>query len=79
MTVRSRLKHSPLILAVFAAAIGGGAAPQAASSDPPLTLARDGYFYVNAKTTTVDGKSFITDQMYVECASRRARHGLIRL
>lgn len=66
MTVRLRLKHSPLILAAFAAAVGGGAAPQAASSDPPLTLARDGYFYVNAKTTTVDGKSFVTDQMYVE-------------
>jgi pimeloyl-ACP methyl ester carboxylesterase len=62
MNVRSRLKHSPLILAALAAAISSGAAP----SDPPLTLARDGYFYVNAKTATVDGKSFVTDQMYVE-------------
>jgi pimeloyl-ACP methyl ester carboxylesterase len=62
MNVRSRLKHSPLILAALAAAIGSGAA----SSDPPLALARDGYFYVNAKTTTVNGKTFVTDQMYVE-------------
>jgi pimeloyl-ACP methyl ester carboxylesterase len=62
MNRRLRLKHSPLILAALAAAIGSGAAP----SDPPLQLARDGYFYVNAKTTTVDGKTFVTDQMYVE-------------
>ena len=62
MTRRQRLKLSPLMLAALAAVIGTGAA----SSDPPLELARDGYFYVNAKTTTVDGKTFVTDQMYVE-------------
>ena len=32
----------------------------------PLSLARDGYFYVNAKTTTAGGKTYVTDQMYVE-------------
>ena len=29
-------------------------------------LARDGFFYVNAKTTTVDGKDYVSHQMYVE-------------
>src|SRR5689334_18877302 len=62
MTRRLRLKNSPLILAALTAVIGSGAAPM----EPPLELARDGYFYVNAKTTTVDGKTFVTDQMYVE-------------
>ena len=61
-----RLRGSHLVLAALAAVIGGGAAPQTSSADPPLALARDGYFYVNAKTTTVDGKTFVTDQMYVE-------------
>jgi len=66
MNRRYRRKYSHLALAALAAALGSGAAPQAASSDPPLALARDGYFYVNAKTTTIDGKTFVTDQMYVE-------------
>jgi len=61
-----RLRGRHLVLAALAAVVGGGAAPQTSSADPPLALARDGYFYVNAKTTTVDGKTFVTDQMYVE-------------
>jgi len=60
-----RLKRAHLFLAAVAAIAGGGAAPQA-ENDAPLALARDGYFYVNAKTATVDGKTFVTDQMYVE-------------
>ena len=40
--------------------------PQAEDDSAPLSLARDGYFYVNAKTTKVDGKTYVTDQMYVE-------------
>ncbi|HEX3487252.1 MAG TPA: alpha/beta hydrolase [Micropepsaceae bacterium] len=39
---------------------------KAADDSAPLMLARDGYFYVNAKTIAVDGKSFVTNQMYVE-------------
>jgi pimeloyl-ACP methyl ester carboxylesterase len=37
-----------------------------AADDPPLVLARDGFFYVNAKTTTVDGRDYVSHQMYVE-------------
>ena len=40
--------------------------PAQAADDPPLVLARDGFFYVNAKTTTVDGKDYVSHQMYVE-------------
>jgi pimeloyl-ACP methyl ester carboxylesterase len=42
-----------------------GGAPKAAE-EAPLQLARDGYFYVNAKTVTVGAKTYATDQMYVE-------------
>jgi pimeloyl-ACP methyl ester carboxylesterase len=37
-----------------------------AADDPPLVLARDGFFYVNAKTTTADGRDYVSHQMYVE-------------
>ena len=47
-------------------ALGLAAPPSAAEETAPLMLARDGYFYVNAKTTTVNGKIYVTDQMYVE-------------
>ena len=34
--------------------------------EAPLTLKRDGFFYVNARTTKVDGKEYVSHQMYVE-------------
>ena len=34
--------------------------------EAPLTLKRDGFFYVNARTTKVDGKDYVSHQMYVE-------------
>jgi hypothetical protein len=39
---------------------------QAADDDPPLNLARDGFFYVGGKPTTINGKTYIAGQMYVE-------------
>ena len=48
------------------------AAPRAAEDDGPLMLAKDGYFYVNAKVTTAAkgdsyvNATYVTDQMYVE-------------
>ena len=39
---------------------------RAADENAPLMLARDGYFYVNAKPANVGGKTYVTDQMYVE-------------
>ena len=47
--------------AVFALTPG-----RAAEENSPLELAHDGYFYVNAKTVPAGGKSYISDQMYVE-------------
>src|SRR5215813_7672967 len=34
--------------------------------DPPLNLARDGFFSVGGKPTTIDGKTYVIGQMYVE-------------
>ncbi len=48
------------LTALIASAADGRAA------DAPLVLSRDTYFYVNAKTVQIDGKSFVADQMYVE-------------
>jgi len=39
---------------------------QAADDDPPLSLARDGFFYVGGHTTVVNGRSHVVGQMYVE-------------
>src|SRR5262245_36482871 len=39
---------------------------QAADEDPPLNLARDGFFSVGGKTTPINGKSYVVGQMYVE-------------
>jgi pimeloyl-ACP methyl ester carboxylesterase len=51
-------------------ALGGGAGVFAsaanAAADPPLVLARDGFFYVNARTTDVGGRNYVSHQMYVE-------------
>src|SRR5262245_58106646 len=44
--------------------LGSRAAVQVA--DGPLSLARDGFFYVGVKTTDIKGRTFVTDQMYVE-------------
>jgi pimeloyl-ACP methyl ester carboxylesterase len=37
-----------------------------AQGDPPLNLARDGFFYAGGAPTTIGGKTFIAGQMYVE-------------
>ena len=42
------------------------AAPAAGASNEPLVLAHDGFFYVNGKSTMVDGREYISGQMYVE-------------
>jgi pimeloyl-ACP methyl ester carboxylesterase len=51
--------------AAAAAALAIWGAAQAAD-DGPLTLARDGYFYVGGRPTTVDGRTYVSHQMYVE-------------
>lgn len=39
---------------------------QAADDDPPLALARDGFFYVGGRNTVVNGHTYVVGQMYVE-------------
>src|SRR6266545_4624009 len=41
-------------------------AQAADEDDPPLNLARDGFFSVGGKSTTVNGKTYVVGQMYVE-------------
>src|SRR5580692_6421511 len=54
-----------LIVAVTAV-IGFAMTSARAADEPPLMLARDGFFYVNVQTTKVDGKDYVSHQMYVE-------------
>src|SRR5690349_4985101 len=64
------------VTAVLALALAGGAAAE----DEPLALARDGYFYVGGKTTTVDGRPYVSHQMYVEVripAQRTRRYPVV--
>ena len=49
-----------------AAAMALFATTAKADDEAPLTLKRDGFFYVNARTTKVDGKDYVSHQMYVE-------------
>jgi pimeloyl-ACP methyl ester carboxylesterase len=56
--------HALIAAATTAAALLTVGAARAA--DEPLVLARDGYFYVGGRTTTVDGRSYVSHQMYVE-------------
>ena len=63
---RSNIRLAALLMALSATPVLGAGAPQAGGEDAPLMLARDGYFYVNAKTADAAGKTYVTDQMYVE-------------
>jgi pimeloyl-ACP methyl ester carboxylesterase len=38
----------------------------ATDNSPPLNLARDGFFYVGGKPTTINGSTYFAGQMYVE-------------
>jgi pimeloyl-ACP methyl ester carboxylesterase len=64
------MKHDSILwLAIFVALLAAAAfIPGVARADdkPPLNLARDGFFYVGGKPTTIGGKTFIAGQMYVE-------------
>jgi pimeloyl-ACP methyl ester carboxylesterase len=48
------------------AALSTPSAAQGADDDPPLNLARDGFFSVGGKPEKINGKTFIVGQMYVE-------------
>src|ERR1022692_3067793 len=46
--------------------LGAPRSPRPAEDEPPLSLARDGFFYVGGHNTTVDGHTYVVGQMYVE-------------
>jgi pimeloyl-ACP methyl ester carboxylesterase len=47
-------------------AVAAGRSARAADEEPPLSLARDGFFYVGGRNTTVNGHTYVVGQMYVE-------------
>jgi pimeloyl-ACP methyl ester carboxylesterase len=62
-----KLHASSLIATLAIATIAIAFIPAAwADDDPPLSLARDGFFYVGGHATTVNGHSHVVGQMYVE-------------
>jgi pimeloyl-ACP methyl ester carboxylesterase len=65
MMMERRCAGTTLVSTVAAvlALLGAGAA---CAADEPLTLAREGFFYVGGKPTTVDGRTFMAGQMYVD-------------
>jgi len=62
---KDRMFRRRTVAAVALAALAAGGIAQAAA-DGPLTLARDGFFYVGGRSTTVDGRTYVSRQMYVE-------------
>ncbi|HEY4264738.1 MAG TPA: alpha/beta hydrolase [Micropepsaceae bacterium] len=62
----NRFRAACFLAAAVAVSLVAVSGPGAADDTAPLALARDGYFYVNARTTRVGGKTYVTDQMYVE-------------
>jgi pimeloyl-ACP methyl ester carboxylesterase len=64
------IQKTRLIAACCATVLTAGAVlgtgPARAEDDPPLALARDGFFYVGGKNTTVNGHTYVAGQMYVE-------------
>src|SRR5215470_11652466 len=53
-------------VALAAAIFSLGSTAYAAEDNGPLTLSRDGFFYVGGKTMTVGGRDYFYGQMYVE-------------
>jgi pimeloyl-ACP methyl ester carboxylesterase len=52
--------------AVLAFCVAAGSAAAQPAGDPPLSLAREGFFYAGGKFVTVKGRQYMTGQMYVE-------------
>jgi pimeloyl-ACP methyl ester carboxylesterase len=57
---------SKLAGAAAVAVFAGLACGAATAAEDPLTLAHEGFFYVNGKGTTVNDHEYISGQMYVE-------------
>jgi len=61
-------RHKTARLATAVAAVLASVASGAveAADDAPYTLAREGFFYVGGKPTTVNGRTYMAGQMYVD-------------
>src|SRR2546422_915344 len=58
--------RSVLRAAGMAAALALATGAAAAADDPPYTLAREGFFYIGGKPTMINGRTYMTGQMYVD-------------
>jgi pimeloyl-ACP methyl ester carboxylesterase len=65
MTRRAGISDYGMLAAAAVVGFALCGAAQAAD-EGPLTLARDGYFYVGGRPTVVDGRTYVSHQMYVE-------------
>src|SRR5262249_19231092 len=67
-TMRHKIDRTcaPCVAALAAAVAASVVAGSAYADDGPLVLARDGFFYVGGRTTVVDGRPYVSHQMYVE-------------
>ena len=54
------------MIVIAAAMLAALCSATAAADDPPYALAREGFFYVGGKPTTVNGRTYIAGQMYVD-------------
>src|SRR5215831_9534609 len=63
-SLASRRGAVALAAAIFT--LGTTVMAHAAEDNAPLTLSRDGFFYVGGKTMTVGGRDYFYGQMYVE-------------
>src|SRR5258707_12055458 len=52
--------------ALLVAALACGASGAWAADDPPLAIARDGFFYVGGKSVAINARPYMSGQMYVE-------------
>jgi len=59
------MKPITSFVAALVFSVAAATAAQAAG-EPPLVLAKEGYFYVGGHPVTVDGQHFLQGQMYVE-------------
>ena len=64
--VKKLARHAATAIIVATLTLGSASLTHAAADDPPLNLARDGFFYVGGKPTPIHGKTYIAGQMYVE-------------
>jgi pimeloyl-ACP methyl ester carboxylesterase len=55
-----------LRVAAIAVLLALAAADARAADDPPYALAREGFFYVGGKPTTINGRTYMAGQMYVD-------------